>query len=175
MYICYCPLRDLNWNKIYCIVLYISFRAKIDTCWHRQQGPITIIAWNDTNLNICGEGKERSLGRFMQWFFLPLWLWVNFENGLFQIRFSLCLLISVFILQHHSFIQIRTSLSPANYCNVLQENVYVCVYLYYYNILIFFFQSNESPVDVVTFLRSVRSTKVINLNTEVWFEKFSMQ
>ena len=22
MYICYCPLRDLNWNKIYCIVLY---------------------------------------------------------------------------------------------------------------------------------------------------------
>ena len=21
MYICYCPLRDLNWNKIYCIVL----------------------------------------------------------------------------------------------------------------------------------------------------------
>ena len=22
MYICYGPLRDLNWNKIYCIVLY---------------------------------------------------------------------------------------------------------------------------------------------------------
>ena len=22
MYICYCPLRDPNWNKKYCIVLY---------------------------------------------------------------------------------------------------------------------------------------------------------
>ena len=25
MYICYCPLRDLNWNKIYGIVLYCKF------------------------------------------------------------------------------------------------------------------------------------------------------
>ena len=29
MYVCYCPLRDLNWKKIYCIVLYCIVLYKI--------------------------------------------------------------------------------------------------------------------------------------------------
>ena len=47
MYICYCPLRDLNWNKIYCIVLVfvtskqLVFFHKLSTWYLKVQNFIS--------------------------------------------------------------------------------------------------------------------------------------
>ena len=58
MYICYCPLRDPNWNKnivLYCIVLYCCKQAIMDVNMSFKSVLAISVCTYDVNKHLCNE------------------------------------------------------------------------------------------------------------------------